>query len=466
LKPIILYHPGGDHPTLPLGLVHLGSLFRDRRVTIVDGRVELAPEAQVVALCREAVCLGVTVRTGAPIRDALRISRAARAANPGLPVIWGGWHPSLLPGQCLSSGAVDACVVGQGEGAFAAAVHVLEERGSLHEVSGLVWRSGDGGDVVRNPPRSFADVNGFPRANFGLLDLERYFQARGSRRLDYCTSQTDALACAGRQVAWSGLCAERVVEEVRELAHGHKLAEVCFRDEDFFHDARRLEAIGHGLLEGKGPVPWSGAGRVDSLRRLTDEQLGLLKASGCRRVGLGLEVGRSGAAEKGRPDLLEIAERLHRAGLGMRVSFLAGTPGEPRERLREVYRTAKAIREIDRAFETPLYLHAPYPRPPRDEPGPEASSASSSLEEWSQIDLDSAPWPPKALSQRVSRYNFYLDQAYRPPGRRWGKRLVHGLARVRVRLGFFGLDLERRAVLWAAEARTGRDRPRRPAAED
>ncbi|HXB54039.1 MAG TPA: cobalamin-dependent protein [Vicinamibacteria bacterium] len=463
MKPIVLYHPGGDHPTLPLGLVHLGSLFRDRRVTIVDGRVELAPEAQVVALCREAVCLGVTVRTGAPIQDALRICHAARAASPGLPVIWGGWHPSLLPGQCLSSAAVDACVVGQGEGAFAAAVHVLEERGSLHEVSGLVWRSGDG-DVVRNPPGFFADVNGLPRANFGLLDLERYFQARGSRRLDYCTSQTDAFPGAGREPAWSGLCAERVVEEVRDLARGHKLSEVCFRDEDFFHDARRLEAIAQSLLEGKGRVSWSGAGRIDSLRRLSDDQLGLLKASGCRRVGVGVEAGRPGTAEKGRGEVLELAERLRGAGLGMRVSFLAGNPGEPRERLREVYRTAKAIREIDGSFETPLYLYAPYPGPP--EPGPEASPAASTLEEWSQIDLDSAPGPPKLLSKRVSRYNFYLDQAYRPPGRRWGKRLVHALARARVRLGFFGLDLERRAVLWVAEARTGRDRPRRPAAED
>ncbi len=465
MRPIVLYHPGGDRPTLPLGLVHLASLFRDRRVTIVDGRVELAPEAQVVALCREALCLGVSVRTGAPIRDALRISRAARAAIPGLPVIWGGWHPSLLPGQCLSSEAVDACVVGQGEGPFAAAAHVLEARGSLHEVPGLVWRRTDG-EVVRNPPGFFADVNGFPRADFGLLDLERYFRARGARRLDYCTSQTNAFALAWGQPAWSGLCAERVVEEIRDLAHSHKLAEVCFRDEDFFHDTRRLEAICRGLPEGSRRVTWSGAGRGDSLRRLTDDQLGLLKASGCRRVDLGLEGERPGAAEKGRPDVLEIVERLGRAGLGVRVSFLAGTPGEPRERLRELYRTAKAIREIDGAFETPIYLHAPYPGSPLEEPGPEASPTPSSLEEWSQIDLDSVPWPQRALSQRVSRYNFYLGQAYRPPGRRWGKKVVHGLARVRVRLGFFGLDLERHAVLWAAEARTGRDRPRRPAPED
>jgi anaerobic magnesium-protoporphyrin IX monomethyl ester cyclase len=42
------------------------------------------------------------VLTGSPIRDALRISRAAKAARPDLPVIWGGWHPSLFPAECLA----------------------------------------------------------------------------------------------------------------------------------------------------------------------------------------------------------------------------------------------------------------------------------------------------------------------------------------------------------------------------
>ncbi len=464
MRSIVLYHPAGDPPTMPLSLVHLGSLFRDRRVAIVDARVELAPEAQVVALCREAVCLGVTVRTGAPLRDALRISRAARAANPGLAVIWGGWHASLLPGQCLSSGAVDACVVGQGESPFAGVAQALEARAALGAVPGVVWRGRDG-DVMENPPGSLADVNGLPRADFELLDLERYFRARGARRLDYCSSQT-ALPHrrGGGELAWSGLCAERVLEEVRELARRHKPAEVCFREQDFFHDPERLLAIAQGLAEDGGRLAWSGGGSLDSLRRLTDEQLGLLRASGCRRVDLHWEVGAPATAGKEREEILEIAERLSRAGLRARISFRAGNPGEPRERLRQVYRLAKAIRRINGAFETPIFLYAPYPGTPGGDPGP--TPLPSSLEEWSDIDLDASPWSGKGVSRRVARYNFYLGRAYRPPGRRWGKRLVHGLARVRVWLGFFALDLERRAVLWAGEARTGRDRPRPPAADD
>jgi hypothetical protein len=442
----------------------VGSLFGDRRVSIVDGRVELAPEAQVVALCREAACLGVTVRTGVPIRDALRISRAARDANPRLAVVWGGWHPSLLPDQCLSSGAVDACVLGQGEGAFAATAQALEERGSLQAVPGLVWRS-DEGEVVENAPGSFADVNTLPRADYELLDLERYFRAQAGRRLDYCSSQSNLFPRAAEgEPAWSGLLAERVLAEVREAARRHKAVEVRFRDEDFFHDSCRVEAIVRGLQEAGGRLAWSAEASVASLRGLSDDQLGLVRASGCRRIGLRWQVGAVGVTEQERTELLETAERISRTGLLARISFLAGNPREPRDRLREVYRTAKAVRKINGAFETPIHLFAPYPGPRGGDP--RLAPTPASLEEWSEIDVEAKPWSGKLASRRVARYNFFLGRAYRPPGRRWGKRLVHRLARIRVSLGFFALDLERRAVLWAGEARTGRHRARPPAADD
>ena len=82
---------------MPLGLLALGSWLEGRHVVIVDGRFELAPEARVVELARNALLLGVSVRTGEPLREALRVSRAARAASPQLPVVWGGPHVLLDP---------------------------------------------------------------------------------------------------------------------------------------------------------------------------------------------------------------------------------------------------------------------------------------------------------------------------------------------------------------------------------
>ena len=72
-RPVVLYNPRGEGHILPLALVHVGSMLEGRRVEIVDGRLELAPEARVCELVKEASCLGVSVLTGVPIRDAVHV---------------------------------------------------------------------------------------------------------------------------------------------------------------------------------------------------------------------------------------------------------------------------------------------------------------------------------------------------------------------------------------------------------
>ena len=477
-RPIVLYNPAGESHILPLALVHLGSVFPDRRVVIVDGRLEVAPEARVVELTRDAVCLGITVLTGGPILDALAVARAAKAARPDLPVVWGGWHPSLLPEQCLASGAVDACVVGQGERTLAELVAALEAHASLECVPGLAWRRD--GEVVRNPPRPFEDVNAVPRADFGLLDMERYFRFRGVRRLDYCSSQGcpfQCSFCADPQVyrqRWSGLAPARVVDELAEQAERYRLAEVFFNDDNFFTDLRRCESICHGLLEAGVRVRWFGTGRADLLRRLSDDQLRLLKQSGCRKINVGAE---SGSPEllkdikKGTlvEEVLETAEKLHRHGIGARFSFIAGFPREPRGSLADTYRVVKAIRDIDGEFETPIYFYAPYPGTELAERMPSLGfAAPARLEDWEGVDLDHSigPWIPRPVRRWVPRWNFYLRHGYQRPARSLGRRLLHRIARARVRTGFYRFDLERRAVDAWKRVRSGIDRQQPMIAED
>ena len=122
---------------MPLSLLALGSWLAGEHVVIVDGRFELAPEARVVELARVALCLGVTVRTGAPLREAARVSAAARAANPGSTIVWGGAHATLDPASCLATGTVDACALGAGEEPMAAAVEDLRAGRRLRPRAGL-----------------------------------------------------------------------------------------------------------------------------------------------------------------------------------------------------------------------------------------------------------------------------------------------------------------------------------------
>jgi radical SAM superfamily enzyme YgiQ (UPF0313 family) len=478
--PIVLYNPRGEGHILPLALVHLGSVLAGRRIVVIDGRLDLAPEARIAELARDAVCLGVSVLTGGPILDALAVSRVAKSVRSDLPVIWGGWHPSLMPEQCLRSGVVDACVTGQGERTFADVVEALAEReaGELAGISGTVCL--EDGETLSGRPRPFEDVNRLPPANFDLLDLERYFEFRGRRRLDYCSSQGCPFQCAFcadpmvYKQRWSGLKPERVVDEVAAHCRRYGLAEVFFNDDNFFTDLKRTEGICEGLLSAGVRVRWFGTGRADLLRRLTDEQLRLIKESGCDKINVGAESGNPlllRQIKKGTlvEEVLETADKLHRHGIGARFSFIAGFPEEPPESLKDTYRTAKALREIDGDFETPIYFYAPYP-------GTELAArmpalgfvAPERLEDWEKVDLDHSigPWISENVRRWVPRYNFYLRHGYQKPRAGWASRMLRVAARARAKTDFYRFDVERRMVDAAKRFTTGVARQQPMIAED
>ena len=52
---------------------------------------------------------------GPQVATAIAVSRAVRAAPPDLPIVWGGYFPTLYPDVALNSDYVDFAIRGQGE---------------------------------------------------------------------------------------------------------------------------------------------------------------------------------------------------------------------------------------------------------------------------------------------------------------------------------------------------------------
>jgi hypothetical protein len=223
-----------------------------------------------------------------------------------------------------------------------------------------------------------------------------------------------------------GIRAERVVAEATELAERYRLSEILFQDEDFFADAERVDAIASGLVQAETGLGWQATARPGDLADAGPEKLRLLVASGCRR--LRLEVP-PGPVE--RETLLEAGTRLHAAGLPARFAFEVAEPGAGKDHLREAVAVARHLCAMDGRFETPL------------------------RRAWS---AEEAPWSDSRAERRLARVSFFFGHAQREPGRRPGKRLVRLLALLRVRLGFFGLGIERLAVEASTLLRTGRRR--------
>src|SRR2546423_12630967 len=72
---VVLYNPKSVFYTMPLAMLALGSYLDPKKyeVKILDGRID--DEASVLKECENAIFFGVTVLTGAPIHDALQMTR-------------------------------------------------------------------------------------------------------------------------------------------------------------------------------------------------------------------------------------------------------------------------------------------------------------------------------------------------------------------------------------------------------
>src|SRR5258707_9795289 len=141
---VILFYPAYDGPPLgaPLCLLALASTLREAGfdVVIIDAAIESDYRTRIECESVDALCVGISVLTGPMIRGAIEVATAVKSQTPWLPVVFGGWHPSLLPDETLSESFVDMVVRGQGELTIVEVARALANKHPLDNIAGLSWK--------------------------------------------------------------------------------------------------------------------------------------------------------------------------------------------------------------------------------------------------------------------------------------------------------------------------------------
>ncbi len=444
---LVLYNPRAVFYTMPLALVALGSRLDRNRVdvVIVDGRLEPDPIAAVVAAAEGAVCVGITVLTGAPIHDALQVSRAVKAAHPECPVVWGGWHPSLFAEQCLAEPAVDIAVIGQGEDIFDDLVSRLSAGEKLSGSFGA--------------GRALRDLNQLPRHDYSLIPVERYFALKQKRQLDYISSQGCRFRCAFcadpavYARGWTGLAPERVAEEIADLHRAYSLEEVAFQDETFFTHPARIEHLSDELLRRGLDVPWTATLRADQACRLGETRFATCVRAGLRRVMIGVESGSQETLDRLKKDLqleqvMTSAEMCARHDVGVIFNFIVGFPDEPEASIDATLRLAKRLRAMHPRFETPIFYYRPYPGNPIADAARDAGyEFPQGLSGWADFDYvgNRGPWMSATRWRQIERFKFYTRQAWQPGRWRWPLRTA---SRWRCDRDWYDFPIEKALFEW------------------
>jgi len=457
---VVLYNPRAVFYTMPLSLVALASaLDRDRvEVVIIDGRLEVDPVAAVVAASDGALCVGVTVLTGAPIHDALAVSRAVKAVRPHCPVVWGGWHPSLFAAECLEEPSIDVVVSGQGEDTFREIVERLVDGAAIDGCRGTTVRARSG-EVVTSPARPLRDLNELPPHDYSLIPVDRYFALKGARQVDYISSQGCRFRCAFCadpavfMRGWTGLAPERIADEVSTLHRTYGMDDLAFQDETFFTHSGRVDALADAFLQRALPITWTATLRADQACRLGDELFAKTARSGLRRVMVGVESGSQEMLDRLKKDVTidqvrETADLCTRHGVGAIFNFIVGFPGESEQSMHATLALAKALRQSNPAFETPIFYYRPYPgNPMADQSAALGYEFPRGLEAWANFDYvgGRGPWITQERWQAIERFKFYTRHAWQPGAWRWPLRTS---ARWRCEHDWYGLPVEKLLVEW------------------
>jgi len=458
---VVLYNPEAVFYTMPLALLAIGSHLDPRRyeVVIVDGRLEDDPMAALAKQLDGALCLGVSVLTGDPIRDAVRASRTAKALRPDLPVVWGGWHPSMFGRECLAEASVDVTVQGQGEETFAELVDRLARGENAAGCAGTTCRDA-GGEVVVNPPRPLAPLDDLRAHDYRLLEVERYFALKGQRQLDYISSQGCPFRCAFcadpfvYRRKWVGLSPERMGEEIERLWRRYRFDDLSFQDETYFTYPKRVAAVAEELLRRRLPITWAATLRADQCQRLPEEVFALCKRSGLRRVLVGVEAGTQEMLDRIAKDItLEqvfyTAELCRKYGVAVIFPFIVGFPGEPEDSVQASLDVAKRLRAMSPDFQTPIFYFKPYPGSAITQQAvAQGYALPCSLDEWAAFDFigSAGPWVSPDTYRRVERFKFYQQVAWNR-GRSWQWPLRR-LARWRLARDLYAWPIEKVVGEW------------------
>lgn len=371
----------------PLSLLAISRILAQEgyEIKIISRFLSDNPEEEVLKEAKDSICLGITAMIGFQIRDGLKIARLVKKKYPKLPIVWGGWHPSILPEETVANKYVDIVVKGQGERTFTKLVHALEEGKNLGGIAGISYQQN--GRVYSNKVRPLEDINNFPPLPYHLIDVEKCITPTeyGQRSLFYLSSYGCPFRCGFcvepivYKRHWTGLAAERVVEDWAFLVKKYCLDTIVVSDSNFFVDKKRVYDICRGLLKKRVKVKWRHAnGRIPQLVNYEPEIWEVMEKSGCGLINTGAESGSQQALNLIKKDM-EVSDIIkfsclcEKYNIKVQFSFLVGLPwskdAQENEKLIE-QEYQNTISLIDRLYQISnrnrftYYIYLPYPGAP------------------------------------------------------------------------------------------------------
>jgi len=305
---------------------------------------------------------------------AIPVCREFRQRHPSIPIVWGGYFPSLYTDAALNASYVDFAIRGQGEETFPELLAALRNGRKFAGVRGLSYKD-DFGLHVHNADRPLRSPADFPLLPYHRLrDIGRYLLPTflGTRTVVHQASIGCPFRCQfcgvvpifdGKQKTEPP---ERTASTLAYLKNTYGANAVQFYDNNFFLN----ESHAREQADRMTPLAmrWWAEGRIDTVLRYSDETWRAIRRSGAAMIFFGAESGSDEVLRQMNKRIttsqtLELAKRIREFDIIPEFSFVIGSPQNPEGDTRDTINFIRRIKNLNPDAEIIVQHYIPTPHP-------------------------------------------------------------------------------------------------------
>lgn len=401
---IVMYYPERGDPALgqpysadlmPLEFLHIipPAQAKGFEFVIIDSMVEPNPMERLWEELEDAFAYASTCIVGYQVADGAAVAVQVRERYPDIPMIQGGWFPSVAPELYLQRRLADAVCIGQGEVTFTEWLCAVRDGTPVEDVAGLaIWHDDE---MVRTQTRGVVPLDNLPPPAFDLIDVESYLDVQVAqastakvryrfpdppgysmqnpyRAISYFSSYGCPEACTfccspqvtGR--AWKALDGHLLVDRIVELKEQYDFDVVRFQDANFGVNPKRVHAFCQELIDRDVGVAWNATIEVESIIRYTDETLDLMRDSGCHMMWVGAETATADMQEYIRKHIKDgnintAMRRMWERDIKIGLFWIIGYPDETEQSMRATMTLAAEMKTRYPNCTSEVLLYRPLP---------------------------------------------------------------------------------------------------------
>ena len=493
-KRIVLFLPHRADPgrgetfsadLLPLELLQIasGPIADGYEVVMIDAMIEPDYMAKVAEACEGALLFASSCILGYQVYDGYLTAKMVRGKFPDLPIIWGGWFPSVIPELYFEHDIAEAVCIGQGEITFREVVQAVDNGEDLADVAGLaVPRDGK---TLYTAHREVVGFETLERVPWELLEYDRYveLQLQPHRNLkirhrfplpghwtpqnppkgfsffssfgcpEPCTFCCSPLITGRR---WKAVAGRQLAEEIAELQQRFGFDVLRFQDANFGVAEKRTKEFCDGLVDLNVPIHWNGTIEIETIMRYKEETLDALEAAKCHLLWLGAEAGTKETQERikkniGIENIPTAIGELVKRNIVPGAFWIIGYPGESQESMEATLRQAARVKRQFPTAGSDVYPFRPIPGTEDfDHAVRLGYKAPTNFDEWGNCFEykynDQNSELPASVRQTWQRYNHTaaIYDMHNQEGPLWMRKLLSKIAGQRLKHGSYGLGIERK----------------------